>query len=152
MPPNQPALRAPTRGVTVDVRFGTVLQVGRIEFNTVKAPEGTPHLVDGQVMDRRVLQRSTPKKAYIESPRVIRARIQVSIRRDHTSDANGPAQNFSGVIVSAHEPAIVIQTKPGTELLRDKRQIAAVGLKSGHGDDELFGNNFLRKKRECADQ
>src|SRR6185437_4663617 len=102
-----------------------------------------PHLVDGKVVRRGVLQRSAPNKVHISCPRVLRGRIEVTLRRRHSFYADVLADDLSDVVAGAHETAVLVQAKPCTELYRERSKILDIGFEIGDGKHDTLGNEFL---------
>ncbi len=149
MPAYQPALRVPVERVGVDVDFGVVLQIVGVEADAMEVLNGTPHLVNGEVVSRGVLERAAaPGKVYVLRPRVVRLGIEVAVRGEHSLDTDVFAHELSDVVVGAHEAAFLVQAKTGAELYGESGKVLDVGLEIGDGKDDALGNEFLRAQRE----
>jgi hypothetical protein len=148
VPVNQPPFWVPVERVGVDVNFRAVLQIVGVEGRAMEALDGMPHLVDGKVVSRGVLQRAAPDKVYVLRPCIVRVGIDVAVRREHPLDTDILAHDLSHVIVCAHEEAVRVQAKPRGELDGERGEMLDVGLEIRNRKDDVLGNEFLSARRE----
>jgi hypothetical protein len=73
---------------------------------------------------------------YVLHPCVVRSGIKVTVRREHTLDANVLAHDLRDVVVGAHEDTILVQAKSRAKFYRDGGKMLNVGFEIRYGKDD----------------